>query len=105
MFKRTPFEKNWRLLSLFWTERLDLGLMLRVSPRDWLRTFWSHPEADAIWYMIGPFAFYELGIYTRRLDMFKIDFSHAFKDIAEVGVLVFLGVSCVTLFAYTLLGG
>lgn len=37
--------------------------------------------------------------------MFNIDFSKAFKEIAEIGVVCVLGVSCVTMFAYTLLGG
>ena len=62
--KRTPFEINFRLLFVFYSQRLDFGLYLRISPKDWLRTFWSHPEADAIWYDVGPFAFFKTGVYS-----------------------------------------
>jgi hypothetical protein len=56
--KRTPFEKNYNLLSVFYIKKLRWGLYLHLKPRDWLRIFWRHPEADVLWYDIGPFAFY-----------------------------------------------
>lgn len=57
----SPFEKNFRMKSVFYNERADFGLYIRYNPKDWLRTFWSHPEADAIWYDVGPFAFFRTG--------------------------------------------
>ena len=58
---RSPFEKNYGLLSVFYNRKIDLGLYLRIRLRDWVRTFWAHPEADVIWYDIGPFAFFREG--------------------------------------------
>jgi hypothetical protein len=63
MVKRTPFERNFNLKSVFYNKRLDLGLFFRTRPKDWLKTFWSHPEADVIWYDVGPFAFFRMGLY------------------------------------------
>lgn len=58
----SPFEQNYRLRRVFYSEWLDWGLYIRVRPRDWLRTFWGHPEADVIWYDVGPFAFFTAGV-------------------------------------------
>lgn len=58
---RTPFEKNYNLLHVFYSKTIDWGLHLRLKPRDWIRTFWDHPEADVIWYSVGPFSFYTEG--------------------------------------------
>lgn len=59
--KRSPFEVNYGLLYVGYVNKVDWGLYLRIRPRDWLRIFWSHPEADAIWYDVGPFAFFRIG--------------------------------------------
>lgn len=56
---RSPFEVNYGLLSVFYIKKLGFGLYLRIRPRDWLRTFWNHPEADVLWYDVGPFAFFK----------------------------------------------
>jgi hypothetical protein len=56
--KVSTFERNYGLRLIFYSELIDFGLYLRVRPRDWLRTFWGHYEADAIWYNVGPFAFF-----------------------------------------------
>jgi hypothetical protein len=58
---RTPFEKNYNLKFIFFNKKWDLGLYLRLRPKAWLRTFWGHPEADVIWYGIGPFDFFRTG--------------------------------------------
>lgn len=62
--KRTPFEKNWGVVSIFWSETIDLGLYLSIRPRCWIRIMWNHAEADVMWYIVGPFMFYKTGIYS-----------------------------------------
>jgi hypothetical protein len=57
---RSPFEKNYGLLFVFYSRKLDLGLYLR-APRHWFRSFWGHAEADVIWYSFGPLDFYRVG--------------------------------------------
>ena len=54
----SPFEQNYGLWFVFYIELLNWGLYFRIRPRDWFRTFWGHPEADVIWYDVGPFAFF-----------------------------------------------
>lgn len=58
---RTPFQKNYGLRLVFFSHRINWGLYIRLRPKDWLRTFWGHPEADVIWYEVGPFAFFTTG--------------------------------------------
>lgn len=59
---RTPFEINYNLLYVGYSKKLDVGLYFRTTPKHWLRTFWNHPEADVLWYDIGPFAFFKRGL-------------------------------------------
>ncbi len=64
MFKpRTPFEKNYGLKYVFYSKTLDLGLHIKLKPKEWLRShlFWGHPEADVSWYDVGPLSFYRVG--------------------------------------------
>jgi len=58
MIKRTPFEINFHLLHVFYSKRLKFGLYLKTRPNSWLRFLWDHPEADVLWYDVGPFAFF-----------------------------------------------
>lgn len=60
-FNRTPFEKRYGYKFLFYNETIDFGLYLRLRPSRWMKVFWGHPEADAIWFIIGPFAFFTAG--------------------------------------------
>ncbi len=59
--KLTPFEKNYGLKHVFYNKTIDLGLYIKLRPRSWFRVCWAHPEADVLWYDIGPLAFYASG--------------------------------------------
>lgn len=60
-WSRLPFERNYGLLFLFYIHRIDWGVYLRLHPKSWLYNVWGCPEADVIWYDIGPFAFFTEG--------------------------------------------
>ena len=57
-FILTPFEKNYGLKHIAYIRRFGWGLYLGIKPKNWFRISWAHPEADVIWYSIGPFEFY-----------------------------------------------
>lgn len=57
----SPFEKNYRLKHIWYSHKLDWGLYVRLNFRHWFKCFWGHPEADVIWYDVGPLAFYTSG--------------------------------------------
>jgi hypothetical protein len=57
----TPFEKNYGVKLVFYNKRLDWGLFLKLNPIRWFQIFWGHPEADVIWYDVGPVSFFTCG--------------------------------------------
>ena len=85
---RSPFDKNYGQLSLGYSQRHDWGLSLRIRPRDWFRTFWSHPEADVIWYCVGPFAFYTTGRWHDRRAVRQFLWSKYYKTTTKEGAHV-----------------
>ena len=57
----SPFEKNYSLFHIGYICRFDIGLYIKLKPSRWFRVCWGCPEADALWYDFGPFAFYRVG--------------------------------------------